>query len=191
MSDLGRALWLALPVVLGGLTHVAVIRRGYLSGLAVPLDGGATLRGRRLLGDNKTVRGALVMIAATSAWTAAQWLAHRTGAAPWRWHPIDPAELAWWKVGPLLGAGYILGELPNSALKRQLDIRPGGPAPGGLRPLFWLIDQLDSAVGVLALLALVWSPPAGIALALVAVCLVVHPAVAAIMVMLGLKSRIG
>jgi hypothetical protein len=191
VSDLGRALWLALPVVLGGLTHVAVIRAGWLPGLAVALDGGATLRGRRLLGDNKTLRGALVMIAATSAWTAAQWLAHRAGAAPWRWHPIDPAELAWWKVGPLLGAGYILGELPNSALKRQLDIRPGGPARGGLRPLFWLLDQLDSAVGVLALLALVWSPPAGIALALIAVCLVVHPAVAALMMMLGLKARIG
>lgn len=191
MSDLARALWLALPVVLGGLTHVAVIRAGWLPGLALPLDGGARLRGRRLLGDNKTVRGALVMIAATSAWTAAQWLAHRAGAAPWGWHPIDPAELAWWKAGPLMGAGYILGELPNSALKRQLDVRPGEPARGRLRPLFWLLDQLDSAVGVLALLALVWLPPAGIAIALVGVCLVVHPAVAALMVGLGLKSRIG
>jgi len=28
MDDLGRALWLALPVILGGLTHVAVIRAG-------------------------------------------------------------------------------------------------------------------------------------------------------------------
>ncbi|HTE50792.1 MAG TPA: CDP-archaeol synthase [Kofleriaceae bacterium] len=191
MDDLGRALWLALPVILGGLTHVAVIRAGWFAGLAVPLDGGLTVRSRRLLGDNKTARGALVMIAATSAWTAAQWLLHRAGVAPWSWHPLHPSGIALWRFGPLMGAGYILGELPNSALKRQLDIAPGAPAPGPRRALFWVLDQIDSFAGVVALLCLVWCPPAAVVLWLLAICLVVHPAVAALMVLVGLKSRVG
>lgn len=191
MDDLGRSLWLALPVILGGLTHVLVIRAGLLPRLAIPLDGGVTLRGRRLFGDNKTVRGALVMIAATSAWTAVQWLLHRSGAAPWSWHPIDLARVPFWQVGPLMGAGYILGELPNSALKRQLDIAPGAAAGGALRLLFWILDQVDSFAGVVALLCLVWVPPLAVVLWLTAICLVVHPAVAGIMMLLGLKSRVG
>jgi CDP-archaeol synthase len=191
MDDLGRALWLALPVVLGGLTHVLVIRAGLLARLALPLDGGLTLRGRRLFGDNKTVRGALVMIAATAGWTALQWLLHLSGAVPWSWHPIDPAQVSLWQVGPLMGAGYILGELPNSTAKRQLDIAPGAAPGGALRAVFWVVDQVDSFAGVVALLCLVWRPPLAVVAWLFAICLVIHPAVAGIMVLLGLKSRVG
>jgi CDP-diacylglycerol--serine O-phosphatidyltransferase len=40
----------------------------------------------------------------------------------------------------------MLGELPNSFLKRRLGIAPGAtPARG--RPLFVLMDQLDSGIG--------------------------------------------
>jgi hypothetical protein len=191
VDDLGRALWLAVPVILGGLTHVLVIRAGLLPWLAVPLDAGLTLRSRRLFGDNKTARGALVMIAATTAWTAAQWLLHRSGAVPWSWHPIDLERVPWWQVGPLMGAGYILGELPNSFLKRQLDIAPGAAASGPVRRLFWVVDQIDSFAGVIALLALVWQPQLAIVLWLLAICLIVHPTVAGLMVLLGLKSRVG
>jgi CDP-archaeol synthase len=191
VDDLGRALWLGLPVILGGLTHVLVIRAGLFARLARPLDGGLTVRGRRLLGDNKTARGALVMIAATTGWTAAQWLLHRCGAVPWSWHPIDLTRVPVWQVGPLMGAGYILGELPNSFVKRQLDIAPGAPARGGLALLFWAVDQLDSLAGVIALLCLVWVPPLAIALWLLAICALVHPAVAGLMVLLHLKSRVG
>lgn len=66
--------------------------------------------------------------------------------------------------GFLLGAGYIIGELPNSLVKRQLDIVPGAATTGWEGALFWVMDQLDS---------------------------VIHPLVAAIMVASGLKLRIG
>lgn len=191
MDDLGRALWLAVPVILGGLTHVLVIRAGLLAPLSLPLDAGLTVRGRRLFGANKTVRGALVMIAATTAWTGAQWLLHRAGAVPWSWHPIDLQRVPWWQVGPLMGLGYIVGELPNSFLKRQLDIAPGAAASGPVRRIFWVLDQIDSFAGVIALLALVWHPHPAIVLWLLVICLVVHPAVAGLMVLLGLKSRVG
>jgi hypothetical protein len=190
MSEAGRALWLALPVILGGLTHVLVLRAGWLAGLARPLDGGLALRGRRLLGDNKTVRGALVMVAATSAWAAVEWLLHRGALVPWSWHPIE-AGAPLWQIGPLLGAGYVLGELPNSFVKRQLDVAPGAAAAGRLRAVFWVVDQIDSFAGVVAALSLVWRPPLVLVGWLLAICLVVHPAVAGLMVLLRLKARVG
>lgn len=187
-----QALWLALPVIAGGALHIAVLRLGVLRGLAsVPLDGGATLRGRRVLGENKTLRGALVMIAATMLCALAQavvpeqatWVRSLELLEFGRTHP-----LAW---GALLGAGYIAGELPNSFLKRQLDIAPGARAAGWLGVVFWLADQLDSLAGVLVFMSVVWVPPVGVVAWFVAITLVVHPAMALVMFALGLKPRGG
>jgi hypothetical protein len=100
-------------------------------------------------------------------------------------------ETHWLPWGLLLGIGYVIGELPNSFVKRQLDIGPGAAAPGLLAPLFWLADQLDSLVGVLGLMALAWVPPAAVVAALTLVTLAVHPAMALVMVALGLKRRVG
>src|SRR5450432_4214077 len=62
-----QTLLFALPVIVGGGLHIAAIRIGLWPGLArVPLDGGLTWRGRRIFGENKTVRGAVVMVAATA-----------------------------------------------------------------------------------------------------------------------------
>jgi hypothetical protein len=174
MADLARAAWLALPVVLAGLTHVAVLRARFFPGLARPLDGGLHLRGRRLLGDNKTWRGAIVLPAAAAGWSA-----------------LLPAPAPGAALGALLGLGYIVGELPNSFLKRQLDIAPGAPAAGAAAPLFWLVDQVDSLVGVVAVLALAAPTSPAVVAWLLLITLLLHPAVAALMVLLRLKARVG
>jgi hypothetical protein len=51
---LARALWVFLPVLGAYLAHAPVLRFDLLPSLKCPLDGGATFRGRRLLGDNKS-----------------------------------------------------------------------------------------------------------------------------------------
>jgi len=192
MLALAQMLWLALPVILGGAVHIAVIRRDALPALArIPLDGGLTMRGRRLFGDNKSVRGVVVMIGATVAATVLLDLLARgvpdlaalSFADAHAEHPV-----AW---GALLGTGYILGELPNSLVKRQLGIAPGAAAPGALRGVFWVADQVDSLVGILLLLSLVWVPTPAVAFGLAAFTLAIHPAMAAVMVGLGLKQRVG
>jgi hypothetical protein len=187
---LARVVWLALPVILAGATHIAVIRRDLWRGLArLPLDAGATFRGRRVLGDHKTVRGAVVMAGATVAFAGGQ--AALTACWPALRALAFDHETHWLPWGLLLGTGYVAGELPNSFLKRQLDVGPGAAAPGLLAPLFWLADQLDSLVGVLCLMALVWVPPLAVAAALMLLTLAVHPAMALVMVALGLKRRVG
>jgi hypothetical protein len=196
-AGLWPALVLALPVIAGGVLHVVVIKLGWWRRLAaMPLDGGLTWRGRRLLGDNKTLRGALVMPAATAL--SSQTLAMALAALPpstrstWMALPVQLASPLWW--GALIGLGYIIGELPNSFLKRQLDVAPGAAADGGRlrRALFWVIDQVDFLVGIVVVTAIAGVViPAGVVAVLLGIALVVHPAVAALMVALGLKRRIG
>ncbi len=186
MSTLAAVLWLALPVTLGGFTHVIAIKKDVLPSLAqVRLDGGATVRGKPLFGENKTLRGAIVMIAATIFWTIV------VDAFEPEARYVPESVLSSWALGSLLGLGYILGELPNSFLKRQLGIAPGEPAPGQLAPALWVADQVDSALGLLLLLSLWKVPTLGFVVLLLSVTLVIHPVVAAIMVALGLKRRVG
>ena len=188
-----RSLWLALPVILGGAIHIAVLRGGLFPTLArLPLDLGLRLRGRRLFGANKTWRGALIMIGGTALCSVVQaqvalhadWARRLVLAEFSLEHPI-----LW---GLLLGSGYIGGELPNSLLKRQLGIGPGEAAASpGLRRLFWLIDQADSLAGVLLGMCVVYVPPLSVVASLTLITLLVHPAMALVMVGLGLKDRVG
>lgn len=191
-NALPAALWLAAPVIAGGLLHIVVMRRGGFAALAaIPLDGGLTIRGRRLFGDNKTLRGLLLLILFSAIAAEAQaWLVWHTDWAR-RLSVAGTAGLPAWAWGALLAAGYLAGELPNSFLKRQLDIAPGAGGRGRLGPVFWVVDQVDSLLGALAAIAFVWRPPVVLVVAAVAMTLVIHPLVAALMKALGLKSRIG
>jgi CDP-2,3-bis-(O-geranylgeranyl)-sn-glycerol synthase len=167
-----RALWLVAPVVLAGAVHSIVIHRDLLPRLARPLDGGRMFRGRRLFGANKTWRGVIVM-SATSAVAAAA-LTPRFVDVPVR--VAGPAGFA--LLGLTLGLAYSLAELPNSFVKRRLGIAPGAQT-AGRRTTQFVLDQLDSVVGVVAVLAifvrdpavLVATVPLGLALHVVADCL--------------------
>jgi hypothetical protein len=185
-----RALWFALPVLAAGLLHVCVIRAGWMQALArLPLDGGRRLRGRRILGDNKTLRGAAVMMLATTLTAAMLSLIPAPVQERLSVAQFQIAHPAVW--GLLLGAGYIIGELPNSLLKRQLDIAPGAAATSWKAVLFWITDQLDSVFGIFLLLSLVWRPDAQFVVIVFGIALLLHPLVAALMVAMGLKLRIG
>jgi hypothetical protein len=190
MSVLLQLLWLAVPILLSGLVHLVVLKRDLLPALRrAPIDFGATFRDRRLFGANKTWRGALVMIGGTAAFSA---LLAQLNAAVLHWPvAVDYAALHPWAWGTLLGTGYILGELPNSFIKRQLDIAPGAMGQGLRGRFFWVVDQLDSLVGIFLCVLPVWQPSAGVVAASVFVMLVVHPLSAWVMVLAGLKDRVG
>lgn len=58
-------------------------------------------------------------------------------------------------LGLACGLGFMLAELPNSFLKRQLDVAPGEePREAWLRPVCLVVDRVDSTLGVLLVLAL-------------------------------------
>jgi len=187
-----QTLWLAAPVIGAGVVHIVAIHRGWLRGLArTPLDCGIMLHGRRLLGDNKTLRGLATMVGATIGFVLVEAALSRHTDWGRRLSLVDFDRVSPVLWGVLLGGGYVVGELPNSFVKRRLGVAPGAAAPGGLAALFWLFDQVDSLAGVLALMSVVWVPPFAIVVFLAGTTLCVHPAMALVMVALGLKQRVG
>lgn len=191
---LGQAYWLAAPVVLAGVVHMWVVKRDWLRCLRVPLDGGRALGGKPIFGANKTWRGVVCMVGIAGIAGAVQ------GFAIARWPSLQPLSivqldadnpLAWAAayagVGGLLGLGYVLGELPNSFLKRRWGIAPGGGGRGALGAAFRLLDHLDSPAVGLALAALVLSLSCQLYLVGVVAFAVLHLAVVAMLVMLGIK----
>jgi hypothetical protein len=185
-----QALWLSLPVLAAGMAHICIIKAGWMKALAaLPIDAGRRFGGRRLFGDNKTVRGALIMptfsaLASVLQSRAPTQIIERLSVTPFQInHP------AIW--GLLLGVGYIGGELPNSFIKRQLDIAPGAPAKSWNSVLFWLADQWDSVIGIFLVLGFIWIPTIRFIAAVFVLALLLHTLAAALMVAMGLKQRIG
>lgn len=159
MQEMIASIYVTLaPAIFAGILNMVWVRSGVLRQLNVPMDRGRRLRdGRRLFGDHKTWKGFLGMIVlgALSGWI---WGALLKGR-PWeeldllyRSHANTPAWSA--LSGSLLGLGYALAELPNSFLKRRLDIAPGKNPKGIARPFFVFLDQADSVLGCLLILRL-------------------------------------
>jgi CDP-2,3-bis-(O-geranylgeranyl)-sn-glycerol synthase len=143
------ALWTLLPVLGAPLAHAPVLRFDLLPSLRRPIDGGRTLGGRRILGENKTWRGALVMLAGVEAAALAL---HRVPAYRRRLPPpvaaTSPAI-----TGALLGIATVAGELPNSFAKRRLGVAPGGHRNGPAGIALAFVDQADFVLAAWLLLA--------------------------------------
>ena len=176
-----RFMWLTAPVVIAALVHVIVLKLHWLESLRIPLDGGATWRGRRIFGDNKTVRGAVVMIGVSAIAAILQ----GTFRIPsLEYFDYEQANLP--ALGLLLGVGFVVGELPNSFIKRQLDVPPG--AHGGV----WhtLGDQLDSVIGALLTVSFLWIPPVRVWIVALVIGTGLHMAVNGVFVLLGVKRHV-
>ncbi|MBI2930642.1 MAG: CDP-archaeol synthase [Planctomycetes bacterium] len=176
-----RVLWLAFPVMFAAAIHIVVLRLKLMEGLKKPLDGGRTWRGRRIFGDNKTIRGALIMVAASVIGAMLQGVL-RVRAL--EYFDYGRADLP--LVGFLLGLGFVAAELPNSFLKRRFDVKPG--QRGG--PIFVILDQIDSVIGGLGLLCFVWLPPARVWILALLLCSLAHIAFNGVFVMVGLKKSV-
>jgi CDP-2,3-bis-(O-geranylgeranyl)-sn-glycerol synthase len=179
--------FLLLAFVFAGLAQTAWFASPQSGRFNQPLDGHLRFRGRRLFGDNKTVRGFIVMVPACASAFAV--LALLTG---------DPASLGLWPLsipgyavaGAFAGMGFMAGELPNSFLKRQLDIAPGEAPPGRFASAcHFLVDRLDSGIGMLLALGLLipvgWMTVATVLM----VGPVIHWSFSVLMFRLGVKGR--
>lgn len=100
-------------------------------GGGLPIDLGRTLPdGRRIFGDNKTIRGflsGLVVGAIIGAFGYSLF------------------AKALFVIAFLASLGALFGDLAGAFLKRRLGIRPGGSLPG--------VDQLDFVIGALLLVS--------------------------------------
>jgi hypothetical protein len=153
-------LFLIVAFVLAGLLQSLWLRSRVSRVLAIPLDGGGTFRGQPILGENKTLRGFVVMIpAAALAFAAVATVVSLPRGVPpptlWQLTPAGYAALGAWA-----GFGFMAGELPNSFVKRRFGILPGqAPASSLTAAICFTIDRTDSIVGMLAAVTLAVPTP--------------------------------
>jgi CDP-diglyceride synthetase len=179
-----ESVWVFLPVLGALIPHAPVLRWNLAPGLNRPLDLGVRFRGRRVFGDNKTWRGAIVMfsgtLVATLLLTRWPWFRHRL--------PDDVRDAPPLLYGALLGAGVVLGELPNSFMKRRLGIDPGARRRSFPGMAIAVLDQGDFVLGSWVLLLPIWTmPPLGALLAF-AVVASVHSVINVIGYAIGART---
>jgi CDP-archaeol synthase len=155
----------------------------------VPLDLGLTFRGRRILGDNKTLRGFILMIPASAgSFFLLGLIASRMPPVALRLWPMAPPAFA--LLGLYAGLGFMLGELPNSFLKRQLHIPPGdAPRRIFAKVLFFMIDRFDSIIGMLLAVSLTVPTPWQTWLYIVLIGPAIHWFFSVILYWCGVKGR--
>ena len=181
-----QVLYLFAPLLVSAALSGVVLRFDWLRILRRPIDHGVRVRGRRLFGDSKTWRGVLVAVAGSIGTVAVQQAlrAH----VPTSLQVVDYGRLGCVWFGGAMGAGAMIGELPNSFVKRQLGI-PAGETTRGWRVIgFYLWDQGDLLTGAWPLL-LLWIRPSVLLVAMsFIVAVAVHPLVALVGYAIGARK---
>ena len=142
-----QILFFLSPLILVAIANGLCIKYDWLDRLKRPLDLGHSYRGRRIFGDHKSWRGLLINVVFCTLGTMIQgWLQNRGYFPPWLLL-LDYRDYGHF-LGIILGLGVTFGELPNSFLKRQLEILPGKKKKGPLGAAFFLFDQVDLIIGI-------------------------------------------
>lgn len=178
-------LYLYAPLLLSAAISGVVMRYDLLSRLYRPIDCGRSFRGKRIFGDSKTWRGVAVAVFGCFIGVAAQkylLLEIARGIALVDYQNVNMAALA-----IAMGGGAMLGELPNSFTKRQLDIPPGETTRGVWAVVFYIWDQVDLLTLSWPLLAFWVRPSFRLLLTSFAVALMLHPLTSLIGYIMGAR----
>jgi hypothetical protein len=184
-----QILFLGSPLLPAAIAHGLCIKYDWLDRLKRPLDFGLRFKGRRIFGDHKTFRAPMVYVVFCALGTIAQARLQGGGYLP-QWLFLVDYEADGLLIGVLMGLGMAAGELPNSFLKRQLDVAPGKRKRGLLGFALFLLDQLDLAIGIWVFLFFLIRP----SLLLVAwsflLTIGLHVAISAVGYLLGMRETI-
>lgn len=149
-----------IPVIVGGILNMIFVKSKYLNKTKIPIDRGLILKDeKRLFGENKTYKGFLGMIlctaVATVLWGYFSGLSRIIEENNIMYSIYENGFFFNLIVGLALGFSYVLLELPNSFIKRRLDIGPGQSKTNILGIFFICFDQVDSLFGCALVLSLV------------------------------------
>lgn len=147
------------------------------------------LDGRRILGDGKTWRGAIIGVIVGIGIGVIQGLVSMYVIAGFNIYspllgyyydilPINILQGAFF--GLILGSGAIMGDLCGSFIKRRMNIKRGGPAP--------LLDQLDFVIGALLFASLFITIPLDFLVIIITISFFLHIGSNIIAYLTGLKD---
>jgi hypothetical protein len=184
-----QILFLGSPLLPAAIAHGLCVKYDWLSRLKRPLDFGGRLKGKRIFGDHKTWRApAIYVVFCTLGTTVQAWLQGR-GDLP-AWLCLVDYERYGSFVGILMGLGMAAGELPNSFLKRQLDVAPGKRKRGLLGFALFLLDQVDLAIGIWVFLFFLIRPSLLLVAWSLLLTIALHVAISAVGYLLGMRETI-
>ncbi len=148
-----------MSVIFAGIANMVFCKYPIAHRLMIPMDAGKRLSdGKRLFGQNKTWKGFIGMTLFGGLFQVIWGLILKMLPS------LEPLNLFYgvfinsilnnlW-IGLLLGLAYALFELPNSFMKRRLEIKPGKTATNQWKWFFVFIDQADSLLGCALVVAL-------------------------------------
>lgn len=165
---LWHILIIAVPLILSNTLHMVVVKYSLLEELNIPIS-------IRLFGRNKTYRGFL-FLTIVNALIFLAFIRFIT----------VPIEIHYW-YGALLGFFYLFFELPNSLLKRLVNIPPGGTHQR-FKYFFWWLDKSDSTIGLSFVHAIMGFVTFGEALWMYFLLLFIHITTTVILVISGIKK---
>lgn len=138
--------------IISGIVNSIFCKTKYLKCLNRPIDGGKKLKDKkRIFGDNKTWKGLFGYIVLNIIFSVLfGYIWNITNLEKYNFFYMNHENTFLFNVliGFLLGLGYSLFELPNSFIKRRLDIKPGKTTSGFKKIFFIILDQADSVFGI-------------------------------------------
>jgi hypothetical protein len=145
-----------LPLFVGNLIHMFIVKGDYFHHIARPIS-------TTLFGSGKTYRAFVVMppICGLSSLVLRSLILH------------DPGYLWAFSGGLILGVAYLVGELPNSFVKRRLGIQ-SGQHHSRYKFVQYVIDKSDSLIVSCVVYFFISDITAVATLALFAVSFVIH-----------------
>lgn len=153
MDRLGEMYVTLLPVILAGVMNMVWCKIGVCDCLKKPIDFGKKFKdGRRIFGDNKTFKGFVGMIILGVLFSCLWGIVMKNNQGiesyNYLYRNYDNSLSYNVLVGALMGLAYALFELPNSFIKRRINITPGKNDINGLKKAFFIFfDQADSVFG--------------------------------------------
>lgn len=134
---------MVLPILLSGITFIFLLKKNYFLFLNYPIDFGLSIGKKRIFGENKKIKGPIFMGAFTALYGIIITLVFNNLI-------IHIQDLFYVLLSYFLtGLSYSIGELPNSFIKRQLNISPGDQSKSPYwRFIFSFLDIFDSLIFV-------------------------------------------
>ncbi|MBU3113398.1 CDP-archaeol synthase [Clostridium lacusfryxellense] len=150
-----------IPVIFAGILNMVWVKLPYMSLWTRPMDNNKCFYdGKRIFGDNKTWKGFIGMIVfaivSTIIWGLICANLQYLNDHNYLYRNYDNSLSYNVFIGFLLGLAYALLELPNSFLKRRINIIPGKTSEGIKSIFFVLLDQADSIFGCVLVICLVY-----------------------------------
>ena len=148
------------PVILAGVFNMLLLKIPFLKSHCRPIDGGKNwIDGKRIFGDSKSILGFWLMTL-LGGFTELFWGLLLQGIGETKrsllYLYFENAPGFNFLIGMLFGFLYMLFELPNSFIKRRFSVSAAeqGDRRRGLKLIFFILDQIDSMLGIMLCLGI-------------------------------------